>query len=489
MIKHFINLEWKSFFRAASFQTNLAFKILMGFGALYLIFVFSGMGVLAFYGLEKAELEPLETISRFMIYYVVLDLVIRYFLQKIPVINIKPLLLMPFNKSKIVKYAFGKTAISFFNIIHAFFLVPFSVILMIEGYNPLGVLFWHLGIAALIYLNNFVNIILNDVTGAVVAVASIFAGFGVLQYFGIFDITQYSGPFFYSLYNTYWVWLIPVLSLLAGLYYIYNHFLKLLYLDAGLATKTSTAKTENLDWLDRFGKMSVFLKNDIKLIRRNKRSKTTVFLSVVFLFYGLLFFSSAIEVYNGPFWRMFAAVFVTGGFLFSFGQFVPSWDSSYYPLMMTQNIKYKEYLQSKWWLVVIATGVSTILCLPYLYFGWEVLMAILVGAIFNMGINAHLVLLGGAYIKTPIDLTSAKKAFGDKSAFNVKTLLISLPKMLGPMALYAIGHYTLGPGFGFGLVALAGIVGFAFKDKMFDRIIKIYKSEKYKTLAAYKQKA
>ena len=39
----------------------------------------------------------------------------------------------------------------------------------------------------------------------------------------------------------------------------------------------------------------------------------------------------------------------------NFGQFVPSWDSAYYKLLMSQNITYKDYLASKWWLVVIAT--------------------------------------------------------------------------------------------------------------------------------------
>ncbi len=488
MFKRFINLEWKSFIRSASFQTNLALKILMAFGALYMIVVFTGMGIGAYYGLKEMEFEPLETINRFMIYYIILDLVVRYFLQKMPVINIKPLLLMPFNKSKIVKFAFGKTALSFFNIVHAFFFIPFSIVLLIEGYNPLGVLLWHLGIICLIYLNNFLNVMLNDITGVVLSIALVFAGFGALQYFGIFDITAYSLPFFQGFYSTYWMWLIPLVAIVLAVRFSYNYFLKMLYLDAGLASKAQTATTENLEWLDRFGKISVFLKNDIKLIKRNKRSKMTVFMSVLFLFYGLFFFTGMVEVYEGPIWRMFAAVFVTGGFLFSFGQFVPSWDSAYYPLMMTQNIRYKEYLRSKWWLVVIATGISTVLCLPYLYFGWEVGIAIFVGAIFNMGVNAHLVLLGGAYIKTPIDLASAKKAFGDKSAFNVKTLLISLPKMLGPMAVYTIGHFTLGPTFGFILVALTGIAGFAFRNKVFDMIIKIYKTEKYKTLAAYKQK-
>lgn len=488
MVKKFLNLEWKAFFRSASFQVNVFLKILMGLGALYFIFVFAGLGIGLFFGLKKMELEPLETVNKFLIYYIVVDLVVRYFFQKMPVINIKPMLLMPFKKSKIVNFALGKTALSFFNIIHAFFFIPFSIILITQDYNLLGVIGWHLGIMALIYMNNFINVFLNDETVFVVLLGALFVTLGGLQFYGYFDITEYTQPFFQGLFEMPWLAILPIVAVTGVVYYAFTYFKKRLYLDSGLSKKTQTATTENMEWLDRFGKGSTFLKNDLKLILRNKRSKTTIFMSVLFLFYGLLFFGNAIEVYDGPFWRMFAAVFVTGGFLFSFGQFVPSWDSAYYPLMMTQNIRYKEYLRSKWLLVVIATGVSTILCIPYLYFGWEVLAAIIVGAIFNMGVNAHLVLLGGAYIKTPIDLTSGKKAFGDKSAFNIKTLLISMPKMLGPMALYAIGHFTLGPASGFALVAIAGLAGFAFRDKVFNMIIKIYKKEKYKTLQAYKQK-
>lgn len=488
MVKQFLNLEWKAFFRSASFQVNVFLKILMGLGALYFIFVFAGLGIGLYFGLTKMELEPLETVNKFMIYYIVLDLVLRYFFQKMPVINIKPMLLMPFNKSKIVNFALGKTVLSFFNWMHAFFFIPFSIILIVHDYSVLGVIGWHLGIMALIYINNFINVFLNDKTVFVVILGSLFVILGGLQYYGYFDVTTYIQPFFQGLYTAPWIAIIPIVVLIGVAYYAFVYFRQRLYLDAGLSQKTDLATTDNMVWLDRFGKLSTFLKNDIKLILRNKRSKTTVFMSVLFLFYGLLFFTSAIEVYDGIFWRMFAAVFVTGGFLFSFGQFVPSWDSAYYPLMMTQNIKYKEYLRSKWLLVVMGTAVSTVLCIPYVYFGWEVLAAVLVGAIFNMGVNAHLVLLGGAFIKTPIDLTSGKKAFGDKSAFNIKTLLISLPKMLGPMALYAIGHFTLGPVFGFALVAIAGLAGFAFRDKVFDLIIKIYKKEKYKTLQAYKQK-
>ncbi|WP_405203196.1 DUF5687 family protein [Dokdonia sp. LLG6352-1] len=487
MVKQFVSLEWKAFFRSPAFGTNLALKILMVFGALSMIFWLGGMGVLLYMGLEKADLEPFSTVNTFVIYYIVGDLIIRYMGQKMPVVNIKPLLLLPFKKTKIVKFALGKTVLAFWNWMHAFFFIPFSIVLLAKGFNPLGVIAWHVAMFCFIYANNFINVFLNDKLWLVLSVGALFAALGFAQYYGYFDITAFTQPFFQGLYEYMWPVIFPIALLVTVATVAFKYFLARLYLDAGLAKKVSEASGGDLGWLDRFGKQSTFLKNDIRLIMRNKRSKTTVFMSVMFLFYGLLFFTGAVEVYDGPFWKMFAAVFVSGGFLFSFGQFVPSWDSAYYPLMMTQNIAYKDYLKSKWLLVVIATFFSAILCIPYIYFGWDILIAVLVGAIFNMGINAHLVLLGGAYIKTPIDLQSGKKAFGDKSSFNLKTLLVSLPKMLGPMALYAIGHFTVGPTLGYALVAIVGLIGFAFRDKVFDQIIKIYKTEKYKTLAAYKQ--
>jgi hypothetical protein len=407
--------------------------------------------------------------------------------QKMPIMNIKPLLYMPFKKSAVVKYSLGKTVLSFFNWMHAFFFVPFSIVLIIQDYDPLSVIGWHIGLMALFYCNNFINIMMNNQDRIFYPMVAILAVLGLCQYNGWFDVTIYTAPIFDSFFDIPWSATLPALALIGLIYASYNYFKKHMYLDGGLATKHTEAKTEDYTWLNRFGNLGTFLKNDIKLIKRNKRSKTTVLLSVLFLFYGFIFFTGSIEVYEGPVWRIFAGIFISGGFLFSFGQFVPSWDSSYYPLMMSQNIKYSEYLTSKWYLIIIATAISTVLASFYLYFGWEVYMAIVVGAIYNIGVNSYLVLWGGAYIKTPIDLTSNKKAFGDKQAFNIKTLILTIPKLLLPLLVYAAGHYLINPTAGYIAVALSGILGFAFKDKVFKMIEKIYKREKYKTLLAYKQ--
>ena len=488
MIKQFLLLEWRAFTRSASFSTNLVLKILMVFGALYFMAMFLLLGFGSYFIIEDVGLKPFPTVNKFIIYYLAVDLLIRFFLQKMPTLTIKPFLNQNIRKNTVVNFTLGKTVLSFFNFIHWFFFIPFTIVLIKEGFNPLCSILWGLSMLLFVYINNFISILVDKKDTIFYAVIGVLVTFGVLQYYNLFDITSYTNTFFEGFYNVNYFVLIPFVGLIVLYYFTFQFFKSNLYLDAGLAVKQANATTENFTWLDKLGSVSTFIKNDIRLIKRNKRAKTSVLMSFIFIFYGLLFFTKSIEVYDNPFMKVFAGIFISGGFLFTFGQFVPSWDSSYYPLMMTQNITYKDYLSSKWWLIIIATIVSTLLASFYLYFGWEAYLAIVACAVFNMGINSHLILLGGAFIKTPIDLTSSKGAFGDKKAFNVKTFLISLPKMLLPIALYSLGHFLLSPIYGYVFIVLAGIIGFAFKSKVFQLIENIYKKEKYATLHAYKQK-
>lgn len=489
MVKHFLTLEWKSFFRSASMGANLAIKILVGFMAAYFMLIFIVAGIGTYKIIEKEfHLEPILTVNRFMIYYLVIDLVVRYFFQKMPVMNIRPLLTLPIRKNVIVHFTLGKTALSFFNWLHAFFFIPFTVTAILNGHSTLQMLVWIIGMTAMIFVNNFINVLINNKNSVFYPVVAVVGLAGLAQYYNWFDITTITQPFFQGIYTTPYLVLVPVAAVTALYYFSFAFFKNNLNLDEGLAKKSDIAKTENFTWLNQFGTLGTFLKNDIRLLKRNKRSRTTIIMSVLFIFYGLLFFTNSIEAYRSPAMQIFAGIFVSGGFLFTFGQFIPSWDSAYYQLMMSQNIQYKEYIRSKWWLMVIATGISTVLASFYLYFGVHTYLLIVVGAIFNIGVNSHIVMLGGAYVKTPIDLTMGKGAFGDKQAFNVKTMLIAIPKLLLPVLCYTLGYYLFSPNVGLVFVALAGVLGFAFRNYMFTKIEKIYKSEKYATIAAYKQK-
>lgn len=407
-------------------------------------------------------------------------------LQKMPVTQIRPLLTLPIRRGQIVSFSLSKTLYSFFNWSHFFMLLPLTFFLLKDGYAPEGVLAWVAAIVGCLYANNFLNILANNSDRVFYPFLGLMAALGITQYYGWFDLRPYSQWIFDRFYNQPVHGLEPIA--LAVLLYLltFAFFRGRLYLDGFLKPKATKMRSQNLGWLDGFGELGMFLKNDIRLITRNKRARVTVITAAIFLLYGLLFFTGAVEIYEGPYWGLFAGIFVTGGFTFTFGQFIPSWDSSYYPFMMTQNIPYRTYLNAKWWLIVIATGLSIVLSLPYAYFGTPALLAVITAGIFNLGVNSHLVMWGGAYVKTPIDLSAATKAFGDSKSFNAKTLLLTIPKLFLPMGLYYLGSLTGQDYVGYGFVAGAGLLGFLFKGQVFNLVERIYFKEKYATIKAYK---
>ena len=144
--------------------------------------------------------------------------------------------------------------------------------------------------------------------------------------------------------------------------------IKILSIDTGLSLKVKEATKDDFKWLDQYGEMAKFLRNDFRLIKRTKRARSTVIMGAFFALYGLIFIASE-EVYGstGAFFGLF---FSTGGFMFTFCGMVPSWDSKHYPLMMCQNITYLDYIKSKWYLGFTGTIVMTLVgLLIYSYFG------------------------------------------------------------------------------------------------------------------------
>ena len=137
MIKHFINLEWKSLFRSASFGKSVALKIFMAFLALYFIVSFLALGLALFPILKKVfpDQDPFVIVNGFMFYWILADLLMRFFLQKLPVMSVKPLLTLPIKKSKMVHYVLGKSALSFFNFLPLFAIIPFGFMLVANEYE------------------------------------------------------------------------------------------------------------------------------------------------------------------------------------------------------------------------------------------------------------------------------------------------------------------------------------------------------------------
>ena len=488
MISHFLKLERKQFFRSSYWQKGIAIKIVMAFLALYFIVAFLAIGVGGYFILKKQfpEQDPLQIVNSYLLYALLGDLIFRYLMQKLPVMNIKPMLILPIKKSKLVHYVLAKSSISFFNILGLFFYIPFAVVLMIEGYVISGALGWLFAITLMIQSTNFLNFLINKNTIALGVISVVLASLIGLQNFGIYDVTALGGQVFDAIYTN------PIYSLigvvvLAVLYNLnFKQLKNLVYLDEAVSQKVVAVKSADLSFANKLGDVAPFIKNDIRLIWRNKRTKTVFLMSFLFLFYGLIFFTQ--ETYKEiPAMLMFASLFITGGFALNYGQFIPAWDSAHYKMLMSQSFKYRKFLESKWILMVVMTSFLYVLSFPYLYFGVDIFLMITAGAIFNIGFNSLFLLFAGSFNRKKIDLN--KSGFGNTQGTSATQFLIILPLMVLPMLLFWLFNEFVGANSGYIVVAAIGVTSLLCKKYAMNFIEKKYIEKKYVMINAFGKEA
>ena len=480
-------LSHKKFMRAPQLEAKLAIKLLMGFIVLYFggSLLFAGIAVYPILSDQFPERDPISVINSVLVLIFILELIIRYFLQQLPVTEIKSFLLLSIPKKRIIRNVLFRSLLSVYNAIPVLFYLPISISMLQDDYALGQVIAWWVAVTAFSLCLNFISFLANKNNKAL-------AGFMILIILlylseSYMDIeTLRAVGYFFDAIITQPLWVLVPLGTFVLLYQITFSFLKKnLNLEGSLAAKKEVANAGRYDFLDVFGSHALFLKNDLRLIVRNVRPKNIVMMSFLFLFYGLFFFTQDNQPES---LLVFASVFISGGFLLTYGNYVPAWDSEYYAFLMCQNLSYKKYLDSKWRLMTFAIIFSTVLSLPYLYFGVKIYLLILSGAAFNIGLGTWITLYGGLLNKQPLKLNVKAKAFENTQAFSGKMMLMIFPKMVLPVLLYIIPATLFNPTAGYITLAASGVLGIVFKNQILTQMAKLFAKQKHEMLQAFTQK-
>ena len=158
MFKRLIWLEWKSFFRSASMGKSLGLKIVMGFLALYFIaiFLFFGIGLFPIIKEHFPEADPLIFVNNYVLVWLLAELAYRFLLQTLPVLDIKPLMVLPISKRKLVNFVLIKSLFSFFNFLPLLIIIPFGIFNMYNQSHPdLSIIAWMIALSFLTLSFNY----------------------------------------------------------------------------------------------------------------------------------------------------------------------------------------------------------------------------------------------------------------------------------------------------------------------------------------------
>ena len=475
----------KKFFRSPQWEQNLViriFIIIIIFICLASFFTF-GLGLFWILKKDFPDQDPVLVINQWLVYYFSVELLMRYFLQNLPVADIQHLLLHPISKKKIVLWMLLRSVFSISNLPLLILGLPFVIAFSKSGEASGHLWVWFLGLLGISLSFNFAIFLINKSKGFAIGVFTFLVLIAGLEKQNLFPVKLFFTSAFDHLYSAGLIVFIPLGIVLVTFFATYRFLLGRIYLDQGLKTKEGFMLGQ-LTVFDRFGVLGFFLKNDLRLIVRNIRARQVVLMGFFFLFYGLFFFTQ--DVYKEmQIMHVFVGIFITGGFMITFGQYVPAWDSEYYRFLMCQNISYQKYLESKWLLMVFTVVVASVLSFPYLYFGLAIYKVILAAGCYNIGIGSLVSIYSGAYNRKPIKLNVKAKAFENTQAFNMTQLLFMLPKLFLPMLLFYLPYKFVSFNAGIIFLVVSGLLGFFFRIPILKKIEKVYQKNKYKTLASF----
>jgi len=491
MIKYFIYHKWKESVRSTVFQKNLIINIFLGLFIIYLLLSFATLGFFIDVILEKSfpDQNPIYVFNGFLLFYFGFELVMRLQLQELPVMAVQPYMHLPISKKKIIHYLLSQNLISFFNFLPLLISVPFAVKAILPTYGILGLTFW-LASATLVsillsYLVAYVKMQMTQFFWIAPILIGIIAITAFLDYQGFFELTAISKNIFTYAIESPLVLIVLIASLSLTYFLNYKLVLDNTYLDE-ITNKSKKRDTlSNFTFFERFGLIGQLLSLEIKLILRNKRSKSVATTSAIFIFYGLIFYTNDIYL-EGHYMLMFAGVFITGMFLMNYGQFIPSWESTFFDNILTRGIDSREYFLSKYYLFLPTCIFSFILSLPYAYFGWKVVAINFVMLLFNIGVNALVILYFATFNDRRIDLS--KRAVLNWEGVGASQFIMMIPALLLPLLLFFPFDYFLqSPQIGYAFLGGISLVNLLFHRYWIKLIASRFEKQKYKIAAGLRK--
>jgi hypothetical protein len=490
MLITFIQHELKAFWRSKNSGKNILVKVIMAFAILYLLLNVLAIGF--FMDIFLEQLFPQEDLivafCGIILSYYLLELLMRYQLQELPTLRVQPYLHLPIKRRYLVSYLSVTSLRSVFNLWPWILFCPFIFKIVYPEYGPISTITFLLAIAGLTLFNNYLCLYikrkgnLNAFIG--IGFALLLALIAMADFsWHIISLRNISFFFFDHLLNQPLYSIIPVSAGIALFALNFNYLRQNLYFEELDLRKNRYKGSTEYPFLNYFGRAGDLAANEIKLILRNKRSRSSLIMNILFLFYGLIFYTNT---NYGDGWKVFCGMFMTGVFIINYGQFLFSWQSAHFDGLLVSKIDFKDFLRAKFLLFSLISTLAYILILPYVYFGWEVLFVHTVMYLWNMGVNTVIVLFFANRNQKRLDLS--RGASFNWEGVGATQLLLSFPLMLSPYIIYAPFALLNYPNTGLIILALIGIAFMLSRKWWINMLEEDFKEKKYAIAEGFRNK-
>lgn len=489
-----IRLQYLKSLRSTSFAKSLLTNILLGFLMLVLLGYVLGLGILLKSILDIAAPgdDHIALINSFMIYFFLAEFLYRYFIQKLPVIELESLLHLPIGKKKIIQMLLLRSFVSPLSIIAILLYLPFTVEVVSAQYGAMGALTWLAAITLTSWTIHwfmlwFKQRFEDSLIGLFVIFLVLVLGAGS-SYMGWFNLGEIMKPVFdFSLTSP--IPLVGMLAVMIGAYFLcFKFYVSNAFLEDLSEEEDVRFINQSIGFFSRFGLAGELANLEWKLIIRHKKSRTYLMLAGFFLLYGLIFYKNPAYSTEGTgiHWMfVFVGIFITGIFMLQYAQLFLSWNSANFDFFISKKHGIEGLVRGKYLLFMGVSFLCLLASIPYTFFGWQLLLLHICCFFFNVGILMHLIIYFSLWKPKPMDLN--KGAMFNYEGVGAAQFLMILPMFLAPYAVYLPFAYFINDYAGLLALGIIGLLGLmAFKPLSQININRVL-SNRYEISSSFRQ--
>ena len=490
MLSTFLKHQWLNFWRSRNANKSLALQIILGIFYLLIFLEIAGVGILLPMIITETfpARDPVSIFTSYIIYYFLLGLLIRFQMQELPSLSIQPYLTKNITRRLMLRFLNVRSLLHVINFMPLFVFIPFTIVTILPAYGAIAAVCFLVAMFSLVLNNHFLNMYVKRKTANnswwLLFILLLLAVFKGIDYLNILSIEKLSTNIFTFLLQHPGLCYVPVL-IAYNTFRVNNNYLRShLYIEE-LVSERKLKAGKQYTFLDRFGNVGDMIALDLKLIFRNKRPRSLLILSAVFLFYGFIFYPRYIETNNFSMLFLFALM-ITGLFISNYGQFLFAWQSSHFDGMMTYNTNMNQYIKAKFALFLTVCSLQFILASFYGIMNWRIIPIQLAAFLYSIGVNSFITIYAATYNYKYLDLSKSSNM--NFQGIGAMQWLQSIAISFGP----ALVFFILNKFFGFWTavisISIFGLAGLVFYQQLINWLAIQFNHRKHKILEGFRDR-
>ncbi|MEG0888913.1 MAG: DUF5687 family protein [Bacteroides sp.] len=356
------------------------------FWAGYLVF----FGMTFAFALDTESMEPYHLLNSGLIFVLAIDFIMRFPFQKTPTQEVKPYLLLPVKRNKIIDFLLIRSGLDTFNLFWLFLFVPFAIITLPKYFGIMGVVSYSIGIWLLMVFNNYwfllCRTLISERIWWIILPVIVYGGIAAAIFIPKESLL---GDFFVNLGEGYiegnLLFFGGTLLAILVMWVINRKIMSALaYSELNKTEDTKVKHLSEYKFLDKYGEVGEYMRLELKLLLRNKTCKHGLRM-VLLVTVGFSLVLSFSDIYDGVFMTNFIAIYNFAIFGLLFLSTVMSYEGNYIDGLMSRKESILSLLRAKYYLYSIGILIPLVLMIPAIVMGKIAILMAVSWAIFSIG--------------------------------------------------------------------------------------------------------